>query len=176
MPRARTQYQSRRTSRRQTDWAFVFLSTSSTNIAGTTKTLLSSISSANLAGIAPATIVRTRGIVTVKSDQVAAREEYNGAMGLGFVNETARALGATGVPGPTTLAAWDGWFVHQFFHQMFELATGASIDCQGATSYVIDSKAMRKFTDDVGLVLVAENSGSNGFDISISLRLLVKAG
>ena len=42
---------------------------------------------------------------------------------------------------------------------------------------MIDSKAMRKFESDEGLVFMIENASStNGFDAMLQLRFLVKAG
>jgi len=167
--------------RRQTDWALGLVSSAYVNIPAASKVLITRFTAAQMAAVAPGTIVRVRGMLSIKSDQVAAREEFQGAVGLGFVNETAGALGVTGIPGPCGGGAgevlYDGWLYHQFFQQMFELGTAVGFDSQGSTNYVIDSKAMRKFDGDVSLVFIAQNiNAANGFDLSAQFRILVKAG
>ena len=162
--------------KRATDWQLATLSSGYVTVAANSKVLIASIGSSALAGISPATIVRTRGMLSVASDQSAAPEAQIGGFGVGFVNEVARALGVTALPGPVNEALWDGWFVHQFFQQRFEELSQVGFDTTGAIQYVIDSKAMRKFESDEGLVFMVENNATTGFQVALQLRLLVKAG
>ncbi len=179
MARFRRQNVGRAGPKRLTDWSLGVLSTGFVAIAAQTKVLLVSFSSAALAVDAPATIIHTRGIIAIASDQIVATEDQVGAFGIAFVNETARALGVTAIPGPGTDSLYDGWFVHQQFaqHFMFAAGTERAFDARGATQYVIDSKAMRKFESDEGMVVMLENTDANdGFLASVSLRFLIKAG
>ena len=161
--------------RRAVDWSASFTATTFTSIAGATKVLLVSFSAAALASITPGTIVRTRGLMSVASDQGAASEFQIGAMGIGLFNDVARALGPTGLPGPSTNANDDRWFVHQFFGNSF-FRSASGLDGQFATQYVIDSKAMRKIDDSDGLCLMIENAGAFGIDVTVQVRFLIKAG
>ncbi len=165
-------------SKRLTDWAISFTTASLVTVPVASKVLLASVTAAQLAILGPATVVRTRGRILILSDQTAGSERQFGAIGLGFVNETARALGVTALPGPSSLALWDGWFMHQFIAQAFTFGTAVGFMTQGqGFGYEIDSKAMCKFDTDDGLVLMAENSSaSDGFSAAVSLRILIKAG
>ena len=175
MPGRRFNTGSRQVSRRQTDWALGVSSIGDTAVAAGTKVLISSFPAATLTNFAPGTIVRTRGIISVLTDQIATSELILGAFGVAFVNETARALGVSAIPGPHTDPLFDGWFVHQYIMDRLLLAdaTGQIVGVR----FIIDSKAMRKFDSDTGLVVMVENGNASfGFNISVGLRFLVKAG
>ncbi len=145
--------------RRLTDWAFGVQATGYTTVAAGSKVLLASIASTALLPIAPATVIRTRGYISVASDQSAGIEDVIGAFGMAFVNETARALGVTAIPGPASESLFDGWFVHQ----LFEFKHISNTSSPQSMGFEIDSKAMRKFDSDLGLVFMVENnSASNG--------------
>ncbi len=163
-------------SRRQTDWSILVIPVGTTNIAGNSKVLAASITAAALDAITPFTIVRTRGILSVGSDQRAATENQLGSLGIGLVNEVARALGVTALPGPSSQATDNRWFVHQFYSQRLSVTTDIGVEPNFFTQYVIDSKAMRKVTFDQGLVFMFENTAATGHDIFLSLRMLIKAG
>ncbi len=166
-----------RGSPRLTDWALGTFPISSTAIPAATKVLAVSFGAAVLTTVGPGTIIRTRGTLWVGSDQTTATEDQAGALGIAFVNETARALGVTAIPGPATDALFDGWFVHQFIAQRVYNITNAGVDMAAGHVYNIDSKAMRKFEGDEGLVIMLENTGStDGFVAMLGLRFLVKAG
>jgi len=172
MARRRGNFTSR-APRRLTDWQLGFITNAYVTVPANSKVLLASITAAMLATVAPATIIRTRGIVSVTSDQAAAVEEQLGGIGLTFVSELARAAGVASIPGPVSDFGWEGWFVHQFFAQKQQLGANANM----SQVYEIDSRAMRKFDDDSGLALVAENiDTTEGLDIAVFLRILVKAG
>ncbi len=120
-----------------------------------------------------ATLIRTRGIISIKTDQAVTGEVQLGAFGLAIVEDRARAVGIAAVPIPGTNAADDAWFVHQFVVAKYDLVTAVGFDPNMVTQYVIDSKAMRKITDNA-MVAVFENQGATGFDTSIQLRFLFK--
>ena len=74
-------------------------------------TVLFSLNAAALA-LRPFTIVRTRFLVSVVTDQVAADELVLGALGMAVVSDQAVAIGVTAVPTPITDMGSDLWFVH----------------------------------------------------------------
>jgi len=126
----------------------------------------------------PATIVRSRLVINVGSDQRAATEEIVGAFGCGFVNTVAASLGITALPGPATDCSWGGWFVHETFSERITVTTDIGVGNLGSATrrIVIDSKAMRKFEEDQALVWMFENLASTGMVFAVSGRMLVKAG
>ena len=168
-----------RRSQRLTEWLLGFVSTDTTTIPASSKVLLASIPGTALDAFSPATIIRTRGSVYVGSDQSAADEVQVGGLGLTFVSETAQAAGVASLPGPITQFGWEGWLWYQMFAQLGTRNTGGGTITRlsGGQVYEVDSKAMRKFTSDQSLVLVAENShAAMGLVVMVQLRILVKAG
>jgi len=166
----------RRGPRRAVDWEISFSSVGVTNVPAGTKVLLGSITAATLNPIAPATVIRTRGVVAIGSDQAAANEVQTGAVGLAFVNDVARALGVTGLPGPITDFGYTGWFWYQSMAEEMRFGTAVGLHPNWLRRYEIDSRAMRKFEGSSGLVLMAENAGSAAFDLVTQIRILIKAG
>ena len=146
-------------SRRETFWiggtAF-----SQTLVANTTAALVLALSAGALA-LRPFTIVRTRGIIRVTSDQSGASENYGASYGKAVVSEQANAIGVTAVPTPTTDNASDLWFVYEFLlgRFLFQDATGAQ---DVGVERLIDSRAMRKVEDGQDVVTVVEGPGAGG--------------
>ncbi len=62
-------------------------------------------------------VLRTRGVLAVRSDQTAGSELQIGAFGMIVVTDTAAAAGAASIPSPATDADDDGWFVWLPFAQ-----------------------------------------------------------
>jgi len=163
--------------KRSTDWFLGVSETGRSTVAAGSNAIVVAVPSSTLALIAPATVVRTYWTQFIESDQAGASEDMIGAFGAGFVNEVAFALGVTGLPGPATQSAWDGWFIHKFFQQRFVFVSGVGFESNGGKTYDIDSKAMRKFEGDEGLVFMLENSSASfGISVGTAIRMLVKAG
>ncbi len=123
-------------------------------------------------GLPKPTVVRTRGEVSVVPTTFAADLDIIGAYGLAIVSDRAFAAGAASIPGPFTDAGWDGWFVWRSFSQHVEFIDGTGFLIT-RMAHEVDSKAMRKITDDETLVLMAE-SQAGAFKISMPLRFLFK--
>ena len=164
--------------RRQTEWGICSVPTGFTAIAAGAKVILVSVPAATLSPSSPATIVRSRGELSLSPDTGAVDRAISGAFGIGFVNEVAGALGVTGVPGPATDCNWGGWFLWQPFQaeQILITAVGVLGVNVGTIRYPLDSKAMRKFEEEQRLVMVIENTGAVAFRAALSIRHLVKAG
>ena len=118
------------------------------------------------------TLVRTRGMVSVKPQAYTADISFVGAYGIGVVSAEALAAGIASVPEPYSDADWGGWVVWRSFAQHFESITQAST-LLGTWSQEVDSKAMRKLTPNDALVFVAE-SIAGAFSIADTTRQLVK--
>ncbi len=160
-----------RSARRATQWtstvpetAFIILAAGSSVIDSTFVTTSG----------APETLIRVRGLFTVQTDQTAAAEAPFGAIGIAVVSDEAAAAGAASVPLPYTDAESDLWVMHQFFAAPFEFGTAVGFS-DVARQYEIDSKAMRKVSEDQTLVLMVQNgSAAHGMQYRLDLRLLAK--
>ena len=117
------------------------------------------------------TLVRSRGEVGIQP-QVNTDVIITGAYGMAVVTDQAFAAGVASLPGPLTDADWDGWAVwRSFAFQQVQLdATGTLLS---TIRQEVDSKAMRKLTDNETLVVIAE-SQATAFEISFGVRTLFK--
>ena len=139
-------------------------------VAAGTAVILSSFD-ANVNNMPKPTIVRTRGVVSVKP-AVGTDIEIVGAIGVGIVSDEAFTAGVASIPGPWSEADWDGWFVwRSFAFSQTQLdATGSLLN---SIQIEIDSKAMRKQSENYTMVTLAESQAA-AFEISTNLRTLFK--
>ena len=146
----------------------------SATFTGAGGTIIASLNAAALA-LRPFTIVRTRFLVSVISDQITASENYAGAVGVAVVSDQAVAVGVTAVPIPITDMSSDLWLMHQLFMASVQIeeASGNGAFLR-STNFEIDSKAMRKVEDGQDLVVVGELALTSGFNITIGGRMLIK--
>ena len=118
------------------------------------------------------TIVRTRGQISIIPTAVGADLNIVGAFGIGIVSSQALAIGITAVPEPFDEADWDGWYVWRSFSYNVEF-----IDATGTQflewNFEVDSKAMRKLSENEAFVFVAQ-SQQGAYAISAPLRTLIK--
>ena len=143
-------------------------------VTQTTVVLVTSLNAAALA-FRPFTIVRTRGVIRVRSDQNAAAEDYGASYGRCVVSEQASAIGVTAVPTPTTDNVSDLWYVYEFMLGSLQVQTAVGL-FEGGQERIIDSKAMRKVEDGEDVISVVEGAGTgfSGAQISGFTRMLVK--
>ncbi len=120
----------------------------------------------------PLTVIRTRGLVSVKPASATADIEIVGALGFGVVSTEAFTAGIASIPEPYTDADWSGWFVWRSFTYDFEFEDASGI-AYPDWNFELDSKAMRKFGPNESIVMIAE-SFSGAFNIAVSPRVLVK--
>jgi len=133
-----------------------------------------------LAQAAEVTLVRSRGYVDLMlTSTTSAFGGFTGALGLAIVTAEAGAVGVTAIPSPLTDADWDGWLWHHFFSCLSVTATIA--DGANAQSvyqhFEIDSKAMRKWTDQqviVGILETGAEVGTAVMQMNADVRHLVK--
>ncbi len=125
-----------------------------TVVASTVK-LISTYGAAVLA-LRPFTIMRTRGIIAIRSDQEVADEYPFGSYGSLVVTETAAALGITALPDPDSfIGAGDpeqDWYIHQVCQCSFRFGSGVGFQEDSVSEYLIDSRAMRKVGPDDDVV------------------------
>ena len=156
--------------RRNTDWSASLVATDMVTVAASSAQLLQTFVPAS----GGETVIRTRGLFAWRSDQFAASEVQIGAVGIGVVTEQANSVGITAIPHPDTDSAWGGWLWHSYFTSRVDFTSGAGFLFDGVHRMVIDSKAMRKVGDNERLIVVIENSGAFGLQVSSQIRLLSK--
>ncbi len=161
--------------RRETIW---FGGTSfNQTLAATTSVAFVQLLNASALALRPFTIIRTRGLIRVSSDQSTGSELYGASYGHAVVSDQAVAVGVTGLPTPTADSASDLWMVYEMLHGNLRLNTSVGI-FEAGHERIIDSKAMRKVEDGQDLAILVEGPGaglaSMGSFITGFTRILVK--
>jgi len=161
---------------RETLW-FTIAETRTSAAAANTATLLSSLNAAALA-LRPFTIVRTLLHHSVRSDQTAASENFDAAVGMAVVTTQATDIGVTAVPTPFSDLGSDAWMLHNIIDGHFLFVTGAGLESNSTSprgGMTIESKAMRKVEGGQDVIVVIENSSlSSGTQNYVAGRMLVK--
>ena len=142
-----------------------------TTIVAGTATLFASLNALALA-LRPFTIVRTRLLMSILTDQTAADEFVQGALGAQVVTETASAAGVASVPTPLSEADAD-FFVYAPFMNQYNTGTSEFERTGPGSFWTIDSKSMRKVGTDDDIVFTIENR-ANGFNVALEGRILIK--
>ena len=160
-----------RRSRRETQWLSIPPVRTALGAAGTSILALS-LTTAEKA-LRPFTIVRTRMLFHILSDQSAANEDYSCALGAAVVSDQAVAIGVTAVPTPDTDRNSDLWFLFEDLNgDVFSGSAGG--EERGIRKYV-DSRAMRKVEEGNDVIFVLEATAvSAGLNFFIAGRLLIK--
>ena len=156
----------RRTSTPNRSWSGS--SFGSQTIAGNTAVLLGTFTLSN-PGI-DETVLRTLGSFNVRSDQNVATEVQQGAIGMIVVSDQAVSVGITAIPHPVTDIADDGWFLFAPISQSLQFSDATGVNY--APRYDFDSKAKRVTHDGQSIAIVVENSTTQGFSLSMVLRML----
>ena len=121
------------------------------------------------------TVVRTRGIFSVASDQSAGNEFPFGAFGMTIVSEEAAAAGILSVPTAYADADDDRFFLHGFWAVGLRVATAVGFQSDVFSHWHFDSKAQRKVSaSDVVSVTVENASATDGALYIINFRMLIK--
>ena len=156
--------------RRSTQW-----------IASTAETAVSTLAAASVvldqsfAFAEPATVIRIRGQLWIRSDTLSASEEPFGAIGMAVVTDQALAIGVTAVPTPITDQSSDNWFLWQPFAQSIAFLDATGMNFNRFAQFELESKAMRKVDDGKAVVVVLENaSAAHGMVYLMEFRMLVK--
>ncbi len=156
--------------RRATEWSASADVTGLTTLSAGGSLLDQSFTQAILADVVPATITRTVGFVTVRSDQIVAAEPLFGAVGFAVVSEQARAVGVTALPTPITEEPSDLWFAYQYFTGFGGTVHGAPL-----STFHFDSRAQRKVVDGEAIVVMIESAVAGfAMEYAIKFRMLFK--
>ena len=159
--------------RRETQWLSLD-PVSNTLAAGSTAVVSNVMSAAELA-LRPFTVVRTRGIFNLQSDQAGVSEFYHAGFGAAVVSDQAVAIGITAVPTPMTDRVSDLWFL--FTEMMGTVQVSSAIGFQHPVGLGLefDSKAMRKVEEGAQIIFTKETSSiSLGVIAASAGRVLIK--
>ncbi len=159
--------------RRTTTWIAGLDNGAATTLAANNGILLATLNAAALAA-RPYTVIRVRGLLSVKSDQVAADEEGHMAFGMAVVSDQAAGIGVTAVPLPISDQGSDLFFLYQLGGWNLTFVTGVGLGADWS-QFEFDSKAMRKVNDDQDIAVTVENeSAAAGCIFKLSWRMLLK--
>ncbi len=159
---------------RETRWLDA-IPVQTTLAAASTGAITHSLTTVELA-LRPFTIMRTRGVLWVDTDQAAATEDQDVAIGLAVVSDQAATIGVTAVPTPYTDMESDLFFVYDQHFGHFDFADATGFNSHGNELMTrFDSKAMRKVEDGQDVVSVIETSSiSDGAIVRVGFRMLIK--
>ncbi len=159
---------------RETMW--IAIDPTDTALAAASNAALIGVLNAAALALRPFTVIRTRGIFHVISDQIAAAENFGAALGFAVVSTQASGIGATAVPLPDVDRGSDLFFVYEEILGRFIFISGAGFENVGNQAlHRYDSKAMRKVNDDQDIVTViqAQSIVSSG-QVKHAGRMLIK--
>ena len=171
MARRFTQRPFRTVQRRGTFWGRSPADTAATSLAAS-----SAVVDSTAVPVAEGqTVIRIRGMIHVRSDQLAATEDFAGAVGAIILTDQAVAAGGTAVPTPYTDQDSDLWFMHQYFVAGVQFQSSIGFDHNRWTRFDFDSKAMRKMHSGQTLAFVVENGFTgNGMAYILNYAVLFK--
>ena len=118
----------------------------------------------------PGTIVRTRGTLSIGSDQGAALETQTGVFGAAIVSEAAFTAGGAALPDPITSSSAGFWFLYEPFARKALNSDGTS-----TMAYNFDSKAMRKIEPgEMAVFMLVNAHATEGLQFLLHIRMLIK--
>ena len=121
----------------------------------------------------PFTILRTRMIITIESDQFGVTERPSGDYGRIVVEDQAVGIGATAIPSPVSDPEAD-WFVYQPLSYTFLFVAAGTIQADASRQYLVDSKAMRKVDINQDIAGMIHLRGSVGAIVGSEGRTLIQ--
>jgi len=158
---------------RETVWAALTTVSQATMAAASTAVAFGGFTAAVLA-LRPFTIIRTRGVWRIESDQSAASERQQCALGMAVVTDQALAIGVTAIPTPATDGSSDAFFLHDVILNDLLVGDATGFGQIGKSS-VFDSRAMRKVEEGFDLGASTETfSTSSGVTADTWFRILLK--
>ena len=143
-----------------------------TQATGTTPLLIGVMNALALA-LRPFTVIRTRMLLAVGSDQVVGSESNSGAFTMQVVTDSAAAAGIASVPTPLSQLEAD-YFVYEPWEFDVEFFTGIGVNERYSRQYQVDSKVMRKVGLDDDIAVVIQGLGAAGYTVVTEGRMLLQ--
>jgi len=158
---------------RETSWVRI-LPTDTTLATASAGALFTGFSAATLA-LRPFTIIRTRGFVSLRSDQQAVTEIQNAILAMAVVSDQALAIGVSAVPLPSSDGDSDLFFVYEELMSSLRFIDATGIVEPNNLFSKFDSKAMRRVEEGSDVAITVETTAiSIGAIISKGGRMLLK--
>ena len=168
--------------KRLTAWG---LGPGTTTVATTSTTSDAIIGSGAVPLVEGLTVVRVRGeFQAFLIAATGADDGFGCALGIGVANAQAFAAGIVSLNTPLDEADWDGWLYHRFFSlhssSVIDGSVAADADSINARSvairFEIDSKAMRKLSDEMVLYMALSVTlgGTAQMKFVGNIRILLK--
>ena len=162
--------------KRLTNWGVGPGGTAALGITSSTAALLGS----GIVVTAAGTIVRLRGhFAAFLTSYTTAGDGYQGAVAIGIASTPAFAAGIASLPSPITESEWDGWMWHNFFGVHGQVVAGSAAGAAAPEfSVAVDSKAMRKMSDQMTMFAAVEvvEIGTAVIQMHFDSRLLFMEG
>ena len=156
----------RRSQRSPGTWArFHFVNTT---LSAGSKILLGSFVPSN-PGI-DETVRRVIVTTRIQSDQAAANEPQEAAIGLWVANDVGVALGVTALPGPLTDLSDDGWFLWQGLLSANTLTGDTGTDTMFHVQQ-FESRAMRKIEEGQRVAILVEVGASFSIQLAVFMSM-----
>ena len=149
-------------------WAGFAFGPVATTAAGT----LAATANAALLALRSFTIIRTRGVFLVTSDQSAASETLSGVLAASVVSEISTAAAAS-VPMPIDEPSYPYWLFEPYVHEI-AFSSSVGVETPVGTYTRFDSKAMRKVGLEQDIAVVAQSGTPELQIITLEGRVLVK--
>ena len=167
-------FRARVSDRRKTVWVASSVFSGTTALAASTSVINQSLTITQGANpsLVGSTIVRTRGMWGITTDQITTSENLACALGFAIVTAQAAAIGITAVPTPTTDQGSDSFYVWDFLMGGMVFGDTTSFNHLIWEHHQFDSKAQRKLTDDQTSVVVLENPFGVGLVFNLIFRQL----
>ena len=157
------------------DTLWLFIAPVRTVVTAPSGAVVLTVLNAAALALRPFTIVRSRGRMSINSDQEASDESFGGSLGYCVVSDQASAIGVTAVPTPETDRGSDLWFVYETLDGRFQLGDASGFWNNSIVSKDFDSKAMRKVNNDQDFITVFETDALGlGMTVYASARVLIK--
>ena len=175
MPIRYTRSRGRLGAKRQTQW--ISVDTVETTLSGSPSAVIQNSLNTIALAFRPFTIVRVRGVMFIRSDQVTNTETYGVDLGFAVVSDQAVGIGVSAVPTPLTDKGSDLFFLYEQLFDRIEESGGAGTGVPTSTGRFaqFDSKAMRKVETDQDVIVVVENELAGALVVT-SGRMLIKQG
>ena len=131
------------------------------------------VANAALLALRPFTIIRTRGVFLVTSDQSATGETSHGALASHVIDEESVDAGVGAVPTPIDDPDSKYFLFESYIHEL-QISSAVGEQSPAGTYARFDSKAMRKVSLGQDIYIVAENESTEGSIITVQGRMLLK--
>ena len=122
----------------------------------------------------PFTVLRSRGVLIMESDQEVLTEDFGGAFAMVHTTQRATAAGIGSVDNPFGNSSSGNFFVWEPIYSKVFQQGGAAVGSQTSAIFPVDSKAMRKLVLGDDIAFVFEALDLSGLNVGFMGRVLIQ--